>query len=59
MRTLTFLNTKPLSIFYDNCLPKQALEYGLKIYVPDESVEGYKNKMTLFADLILPMSQKE
>ena len=58
LRTMTFLKTTPPSTFYDNCFPTAALGNGFKIYVPDESIEAYKNKMATYASIIYPVSQK-
>lgn len=59
LKTVTFLKTTPPSVYYTTVFPTQAKENGLKIYVPDESIEAYKNKLTDCVDLIYPASQKE
>lgn len=59
LKTITFTRTNPPSTFYENCFPSQAKENGLKIYVPDASIESYKSKLTAYADYIYPVSQKD
>lgn len=59
LRTITFTKTNPPSTFYENCFPSQAKENGLKIYVPDASIEAYKTKLAAYANYIYPVSEKE
>jgi len=59
LQTVTFESETPLSVGRD-VFAEQNLENGLKIYVPDNSVEAYKAVPYLkpYINVILPMSQK-
>ena len=59
-KTLTFESEIPPSVG-SNAIAKQHINNGLKIYVPDNSVEEYKatTNLTTCADNIYPISQKE
>ena len=59
LKTIEFKNPNAPTIFYETSISQQAKENGLKIYVPDESIDAYKAKLTGFTDYIYPVSQKE
>ena len=58
LKTATFLKTTPPQTFPSTIFSSQALQNGLKIYVPDQSIEAYKAKQPAYANYIYPMSQK-
>lgn len=57
LQSVTFTSVTPpnvgTSVFSD-----QAIENGLKIYVPDEAIDAYKSKFYNYVECIIPMSQK-
>ena len=59
LKTVTFENPTPPSTFYNTWFSAQAIENGLKIYVPDEGFEAYYNKLTGYQGFIYPASQKD
>ena len=58
-RTITFLSPTPPTTYYASCFSLTAMQNGCKIYVPDESIDEYKAKMSTFVDYIYPASEKE
>ena len=59
LKTVTFLAETPKTIG-SNVFAVQNIENGLKIYVPDNSIEEYKAVANLspYVDIIFPISQK-
>lgn len=60
LKSITF-ESKTLPTIASNSIGAQHITNGLKIYVPDESLELYKTHANLvkYADNIFPVSQKE
>lgn len=60
LKTVTFVGENPSSIG-TSCFATQNITNGFKIYVPDNSVEAYKNVTNLkpYIDCIYPVSEKE
>ena len=60
LKTVTFEGESPATIGTKVFAP-QNINNGLKIYVPDNSLEAYKNvsNLSLYVDCIFPVSQKE
>ena len=59
LKTVTFLKPTPPQTLPSTAFSSQALQNGLKIYVPDESLDAYKAKQAAYANYMYPMSQKE
>lgn len=60
LKTVVFERENPPTIG-TKCFPIQSIENGLKIYVPDNSVDAYKAVANLssFVDCIYPMSERD
>ncbi len=61
MQSVTFTNVTPPTICGKKVFALQNLEHDFKIYVPDQSLEAYKNVINLkayYTDYIFPVSQK-
>ena len=62
LKHVTFTNTTPPSVTTDKVFAIQNLQHDFKIYVPDESLEAYKNVAKLklwYEGYIYPVSMKE
>ena len=59
LKSITFESATPPTFGY-TCFATQNLQNGLKIYVPDESIDEYKaiTNLALYVDYIYPVSQK-
>lgn len=58
LKTVTFQRTNPPTIGA-TVFSSQALENGLKIYVPDESYDSYVSKLSAYSGHVFPVSQKD
>ena len=57
LRSVTFLSTLAPTLG-TTVFSEQAIENGLSIYVPDEAIDVFKDKMANYVNCIKPLSQK-